>query len=711
MVKRWGHESTLGEDADSNAATPVYRDQVAAMVARYSEAATLNSQRSHQEGADRKFAILSLHQAVGRSGELAWIHYDGLSYDQRHGCVVSQVPQVKTSKVKIVANVAGASRHLCWFLAWGDHLASPGDRPEYKEGQPSWVFPKLQGTHAGSTLTRYVKALAPPDPEDEAKGQGRSALKWRPVDMPRDANAAGIRKGCANLLAECMPNEHIVFATGHDLSGVSALYHYVQTTVPNCMPAAVVLAGWPQFPWGQRGLGPKPACIVTLCDVSQIPTGDLAAVVDAYFHIDSSSSPRLQRNGDLRDAVLAAFATQVMYYEERVRNNEMPDHLQHLRACLVQHAHMAMGSVDEDLMHWGGRLRVKFNLDNLHLTARTETGALAETCRLQLQRIGELQEQVSELLRAQKKLMKDAVSGAKVAGMVSEAVAAGITASRSHTVARGNAEDFNDDEVIEHENDEDEDVEDEDVEDEDVEDEDVEDEDADPITRADINDAFGIMSDEDDNDDAVAPKQQSRPRVRGRRDADGPCSNITRVLATQYYREYHERGGHAQVSKQNRHRCKLCVAWFDAVSFPKEVRDMKNKTVEIGVRKGIAKRLEHRVRHLLRDEFQRENMPAPKVSLKTSTAKLHVSSFESAVGKNKALCMRYESPGWKDEVQKWLRVNYNSDGTPIAVVGEREDPVGAEGCDNLVDDDEVDIVEPLLKRCRKLTDFFTGGSA
>lgn len=76
--------------------------------------------------------------------------------------------------------------------------------------------------------------------------------------------AQGVRAGMCNLLGQYMPAEFVVFATGHDFEELSALYNYIDATEASMMPSAVVLAGYPAFPWGQNGTGPRPMSLRAL---------------------------------------------------------------------------------------------------------------------------------------------------------------------------------------------------------------------------------------------------------------------------------------------------------------------------------------------------------------------------------------------------------------------------------------------------------------
>ena len=79
--------------------------------------------------AQRKLAIKTLQRCAGRSGEAGWITFDSLDWDKFFRAGVVQVAQTKTSKAKLILLIAGADRHSCWMLDFGDFLATQQKRP------------------------------------------------------------------------------------------------------------------------------------------------------------------------------------------------------------------------------------------------------------------------------------------------------------------------------------------------------------------------------------------------------------------------------------------------------------------------------------------------------------------------------------------------------------------------------------------------------
>ena len=167
------------------------------------------------------------------------------------------MPQSKTSKPKLCALIAGASRHSCWFAALAQSLTL-NRIPVYEPAKSAWIFPKLQqGKYHGTVLGSYIKALQP------AQADG-GLVKYKDVavpGLPVGVSAASIRPGVCNTLVSNMPVEIAIANTGHTLTSVSVNFEYVDSALAVCIPGALVLAGWPAPPWGQLSPGVVPASL------------------------------------------------------------------------------------------------------------------------------------------------------------------------------------------------------------------------------------------------------------------------------------------------------------------------------------------------------------------------------------------------------------------------------------------------------------------
>ena len=71
------------------------------------------------------------------------------------------------------------------------------------------------------------------------------------------------------------------------------------------------------------------------------------------FHIDRASPRKLRDAGPLRPAVNVAFATVVMYYQERVDAHEMEAATLALRAAMVEGGCCTNSDVDTLNTQWG----------------------------------------------------------------------------------------------------------------------------------------------------------------------------------------------------------------------------------------------------------------------------------------------------------------------------------------------------------------------
>jgi len=181
----------------------------------------------------------------------------------------------------------------------------------------------------------------------------------------------GFRSGALNELCALMPAEFAVQCTGHDLRSASALYEYMDPSVALAMPGAIVLSGWPALPWGQLGMGPAPPSLRELITSGLVSNmGQLELAIDHLYRVDSASPPQIRRDGHLRPMLHAAFASQVMYHDERTLASEVHGvrvcmH-ESLVACKIAGSCAEAGSL---LSTWGVHLKTAFDTSNMHLTA------------------------------------------------------------------------------------------------------------------------------------------------------------------------------------------------------------------------------------------------------------------------------------------------------------------------------------------------------
>lgn len=278
------------------------------------------------QGAVRKFALLSSQRAAGRSSEIAWSTYANMQWDSHFKHVFVDIVQNKPAKLKLAAFGAGATRHADWFLAFGDYLVLQPNEI-YSEDQPNWLIPRLQETSApGTTLTRWIQDVLP------SKRGGHSNYQDKRLVLPQlppGATAAGLRRGASNELVAAMPTALAVLVTGHDCKKLSAFFEYLDVSRAGLMPGSVVLGGWPSG-HGERlqmGKGPVPASLDALEELG-FDMAKIDGMIDTLFRLDTASPPMLLRDGHLRPAVRAAFATMVMHFADRRQHDEMREVLE-----------------------------------------------------------------------------------------------------------------------------------------------------------------------------------------------------------------------------------------------------------------------------------------------------------------------------------------------------------------------------------------------
>ena len=105
----------------------------------------------------------------------------------------------------------------------------------YTEGEQFWLLPDLGGAaNAGTKLSNYVKALQP-------AGRLGALKKYYSIgcdvpSLPIQSTAAGVRPGAAETLCMATPAEYAVHNTGHDLTGFSALFEYLNVRLSPSHP-------------------------------------------------------------------------------------------------------------------------------------------------------------------------------------------------------------------------------------------------------------------------------------------------------------------------------------------------------------------------------------------------------------------------------------------------------------------------------------------
>ena len=288
-----------------HSAEEIYLEHIKAICAAFAQADTA-------EAAARKLAVKTCWRACGRAAEPSALNYNSMVWNVKFQCAAMQSPQSKTSKCKYVVFPSGICRHSDWMLDFGDNLVFEARSLDhmnmvYPQGDSvaaselPWLLPDLQGDNSGTKLSNYIKGLQP----------GRAGLaKYAQVavpDLPSNPTAAGIRPGAADTLACAVPAELGVHNTGHDLTGLSALWEYLAARVALLIPGAVALAGFPPLPYGQMGAGPAPP------ELSAVIGVDFEPMINQLFNLSDQSLPKLRQDGELRPLLRATLATMIMY--------------------------------------------------------------------------------------------------------------------------------------------------------------------------------------------------------------------------------------------------------------------------------------------------------------------------------------------------------------------------------------------------------------
>jgi len=312
-VKRVTFERAKEEGMSTDKSkVPVYLHHIQKMAAAWSE-------KGGAVDAVRKFQVLCLWLAAGRSSETAWMSWDSMDYDTNFCCLFAEMPQSEISDYKSVCYMAGACAESCFFTCMGDDLALNGHGRLYVDELGAWVFPELQqAKNPGTVIGDSMKALLPRERGGQA-GHAHVSIQ----SLPDGINASSIRPGTANTMAQYMPAEFVANVTGHELNGRSALYEYLEVWRALLIPGALVLAGWPALPWGQLGRGSVPASVASLQSIG-VSMDVLEPFVDDVLHLDSASPPQLRLGGAVRQAAHAAVASLVMYYVQRSDKDLLP---------------------------------------------------------------------------------------------------------------------------------------------------------------------------------------------------------------------------------------------------------------------------------------------------------------------------------------------------------------------------------------------------
>lgn len=251
IFQRKLHETS---DAQCTRETELFLKHVRALCSALARANTA-------EGARRKFAIKTLWAACGRGGEPGVLSFEGMRWNELLRCVAIESAQSKPNKWKYALFMAGIDHLSDWALDFGDMLIWEKGNRTFNADVKTWLMPELyNASSASSAITDWVKAMQPGKVPGALQRYAHVAVTRDRygVDLPAGPTAKGFRHGACDTICIGVPAELAVHNTGHDLTGhLGALFEYLNSRMPLCVPGSVLLAGWPGIPYGQIGDGSR----------------------------------------------------------------------------------------------------------------------------------------------------------------------------------------------------------------------------------------------------------------------------------------------------------------------------------------------------------------------------------------------------------------------------------------------------------------------
>lgn len=369
--------------------------------------------------------LIATWQTAGRTTECVYLSYDNLIWNRKFCCIEAEIVQSKTSKVKRLPLVASANHHLCFFTRLGDMLALERT-VSYRPDMGAWLFPTFQSLdRAGSAIGRIIKDVDVRLDNARFKAEAKATG----LEFVNTAVGASLRPGAITTMYADVPANQVICTSGHDMSGDSKMFGYVDVNVATCILGATVLADWPSPGYGKPTKGPRPASVDALAHQG-VDMKLVDDIVDYVFDLHPAHPPMLLRaevrrdgyfvnpggtTGALRQAVLCAFASLVMHYEERTRCGFFLPVQVKLREAVTK-AFPGCPS-HAKLTNWGRAIREAFDADNIHLSAYHETEGMERM----LNMMQNLARQVGHL--AQNVRMLENTLPAAIAAKTSEQVA------------------------------------------------------------------------------------------------------------------------------------------------------------------------------------------------------------------------------------------------------------------------------------------------
>ena len=288
-------------------------------------------------------------------------------------CVAVECSQSKASKDKYATFIAGVDHLSDWAIDLGDTLVWEKGSRRFDADTPTRLLPDLYAASSATTcITDYMKAMQAPGLPGSLQKYAPFAIKNEEygVELPPQPTAKGVRHGACETICIGVPAELGVHNTGHDLTNQGALWEYLNSRVPLCIPGSLLLSGWPGLPYGQTGMGSKYPSLKTLVDAG-VSMKRLEAMIDELFGFHDATPPMLLIDGPLRPLMHVTLATMIMYYETRFKSKESEYVLARMRDAYDAKMSTPGFAAHQVLIEWGDALKINFKVDNAHLYNRT----------------------------------------------------------------------------------------------------------------------------------------------------------------------------------------------------------------------------------------------------------------------------------------------------------------------------------------------------
>ena len=174
--------------------------------------------------------------------------------------------------------------------------------------------------------------------------------------------------GINYMMTHGVSADFMVHTTGHDMTGISTLWHYAGATVPLSLPGSMALVGWHPPPYGQAGPSPRPPSLQPLIDIRGVDAAALAHFADIALYLHAGAHPSLLVNGPLRQLTNSMCASLIMYYDDATQAGEAMSVMRRLEKALVD-AKLSrdVGQAKLTLSDWGVTIRAAFEGDNAEM--------------------------------------------------------------------------------------------------------------------------------------------------------------------------------------------------------------------------------------------------------------------------------------------------------------------------------------------------------